>query len=78
MSQPIIGRGGNLYFFFHQAKNTNLVEDVEIRLPVMFRRIPRYESRLHAKGGNPKLARGFWAQGQGGDQGKSPSAGPRL
>ena len=36
MSQPIIGRGGHLVFSIG-PKNTNLVEDVEILLPVKFR-----------------------------------------
>ena len=36
MSQPIRGQGGHLVFPFG-LKNTNLVEDVEILLPVKFR-----------------------------------------
>ena len=36
MSQPIRGKGGNLVFPIG-PKNTNLVEDVEILLPVKFR-----------------------------------------
>ena len=36
MSQPIRGQGGNLFFMIGR-KNTNLVEDVEILLPVKFR-----------------------------------------
>ena len=39
MSQPIRGQGGHLVFRIG-PKNTNLVEDVEILLPVKFRRIP--------------------------------------
>ena len=39
MSQPIRGQGGDLVFPIG-PKNTNLVEDVEILLPVKFRRIP--------------------------------------
>ena len=39
MSQPIRGQGGHLVFPIGQ-KNTNLVEDVEILLPVKFRWIP--------------------------------------
>ena len=39
MSQQIIGRGGHLLFPIH-LKNTNLVEGVEILLPIKFRRIP--------------------------------------
>ena len=35
MSQPIRGQGGHLVFPFG-PKNTNLVEDVEILLPVKF------------------------------------------
>ena len=36
MSQPIRGQGGHLVFPI-DPKNTNLVEDVEILLPVKFR-----------------------------------------
>ena len=36
MSQPIRGQGGHLVFPIG-PKNTNLVEDVEILLPVKFR-----------------------------------------
>ena len=36
MSQPIRGQGGHLVFPI-SPKNTNLVEDVEILLPVKFR-----------------------------------------
>ena len=36
MSQPIIGQGGHLVFPIG-PKNTNLVENVEILLPVKFR-----------------------------------------
>ena len=39
MSQPIRTQGGNLVFHSGQ-KNTNLLEDVEILLPVKFRWIP--------------------------------------
>ena len=39
MSQPIRGRGGHLGFPIG-PKNTNLVEHIEILLPVKFRRIP--------------------------------------
>ena len=39
MSQPIRGHGGHLVFLI-DPKNTNLVEDVEILLPVKFRWIP--------------------------------------
>ena len=39
MSQPIRGQGGHLVFLI-RPKNTNLVEDVEILLPVKFRWIP--------------------------------------
>ena len=39
MSQPIRGQGGHLVFRIG-TKNTNLVEDVEILLPVKFRWIP--------------------------------------
>ena len=39
MSQPIRGQGGHLVFPI-SPKNTNLVEDVEILLPVKFRSIP--------------------------------------
>ena len=35
MSQPIRGKGGHLVFQIG-LKNTNLVEDVEILLPVKF------------------------------------------
>ena len=35
MSQPIRGQGGHFVFLIGQ-KNTNLVEDVEILLPVKF------------------------------------------
>ena len=38
MSQPIRGQGGHLVFPI-DPKNTNLVEDVEIYLPVKFRQI---------------------------------------
>ena len=36
MSQPIRGKGGHLFYPI-SPKNTNLVEDVEILLPVKFR-----------------------------------------
>ena len=36
MSQPIRGQGGHLVFPIG-LKNTNLVEDVEILLPIKFR-----------------------------------------
>ena len=39
MSQPIRGQGGHLVFPIG-PKNTNLVEDVEILLPIKFRWIP--------------------------------------
>ena len=39
MSQPIIGQGGHFLFPIGPT-NTNLVEDVEILLPVKFRLIP--------------------------------------
>ena len=39
MSQPIRGQGGHFVFLIG-PKNTNLVEDVEILLPVKFRLIP--------------------------------------
>ena len=39
MSQPIRGQGGHLVFPIG-PKNTNLVEDVEIMLPIKFRWIP--------------------------------------
>ena len=39
MSQPIRGQGGHLVFPI-DPKNTNLVEDIEILLPVKFRWIP--------------------------------------
>ena len=39
MSQPIRGQGGHLVFPI-RPKNTNLVEDIEISLPVKFRWIP--------------------------------------
>ena len=39
MSQPIRGQGGHLVFPIC-PKNTNLVKDIEILLPVKFRRIP--------------------------------------
>ena len=39
MSQPIRGQGGHLVFPIG-PKNTNLVEDVEILLPIKFRGIP--------------------------------------
>ena len=39
MSQPIRGQGGHLVFPI-RPKNTNLVEDVEILLPIKFHRIP--------------------------------------
>ena len=39
MSQPIRGQGGHLVFPI-SPKNTNLVEDVEILLPIKFRWIP--------------------------------------
>ena len=38
MSQPIRGQGGHLVFPIN-PKNTNLVEDVEIYLPVKFSQI---------------------------------------
>ena len=38
MSQPIRGQGGHLVFLI-DPKNTNLVEDVEINLPVKFGQI---------------------------------------
>ena len=39
MSQPIRGQGGHLVFPI-SPKNTNLVEDVEIYLPVKFCQTP--------------------------------------
>ena len=39
MSQPIKGQGGHLVFQVSTKKNTNLVEDVDILLPVKFRGI---------------------------------------
>ena len=39
MSQPIRGKGGHVVFSIG-PKNTNLVEDIEILLPVKFSRIP--------------------------------------
>ena len=39
MSQQIKGQGGHLVFSIG-TKNTNLVEDVEILLPVKFHQIP--------------------------------------
>ena len=39
MSQPIRGQGGHLVFSIG-PKNINLVEDVEIYLPVKFHQIP--------------------------------------
>ena len=39
MSQPIRGQGGHLVFPIG-PKNTNLVEDIEILLPVKFHLIP--------------------------------------
>ena len=39
MSQPIRGQGGHFVFPIG-PKNTNLVEDVEIYLPVKFCQIP--------------------------------------
>ena len=39
MSQPIRGQGGYLVFLIG-LKNTNLVENVEILLPVKFGQIP--------------------------------------
>ena len=38
MSQPIMGHGGHLFLPIG-PKNTDLVKDVEILLPVIFRRI---------------------------------------
>ena len=40
MCQPIRRKGGHLVFFRLAPKNTTLVEDVEILLPVKFRWIP--------------------------------------
>ena len=39
MSRPIRGQGGHLVFPIG-PKNTNLIEDIKILLPVKFRRIP--------------------------------------
>ena len=39
MSQPIRGPGGHLVFPIG-PKNTNLVEDIKMLLPVKFRQIP--------------------------------------
>ena len=39
MSQPIRGQGGHLVFPIG-PKNTNLVEDVEMLIPIKFRWIP--------------------------------------
>ena len=36
MSQPIRGQGGHFGFFFDRPPKTNLVEDIEILLPVKF------------------------------------------
>ena len=48
MSQPIRGQGGHLVFPIC-PKNTNLLEDIEILLPVMFRRILFSEFRGEVK-----------------------------
>ena len=40
MSQPIRGQGSHLFFFQSAQKNTNLVEGIEILLPIKFRWIP--------------------------------------
>ena len=39
MSRPIRGQGGHLVFLIN-PKNINLVEDVEMLLPIKFRLIP--------------------------------------
>ena len=48
MSQPIRGQGYHLVFPI-SPKNTNLVEDVEILLPIKFRRIPFSGFRVENK-----------------------------
>ena len=67
MSQQIIGQGGDFVFPIH-LKNTNLVEGVEILLPIKFRRIPFTVSEEKSKmpscfSDRPekhKLGRGRW------------------
>ena len=48
MSQPIRGQGGHLGFLIG-PKNTNLVEHIEILLPVKFHRIPFSSLREEVK-----------------------------
>ena len=55
MSQPIRGQGGHLVFSIG-PNNTNLVEDVEILLPVKFRWIPysRFRAEVENVSANQK------------------------
>ena len=48
MSQPIRGQGGYLVFLI-SLKNASLVEDVEILLPIKFRRISFTVSEENSK-----------------------------
>ena len=65
MSQPIRGQGGHLVFTMG-PKNTNLVEDIEILLPVKFRWIPfsgfreEVENVSANRPEKHKLGRGRW------------------
>ena len=52
MSQQIIGQGGHFVFPIH-LKNTNLVEGVEILLPIKFPRIPFTVSEEKSKMSRP-------------------------
>ena len=57
MSQQIIGQGGHFVFPIH-LKNTNLVEGVEILLPIKFRRIPFTVSEEKSKMSQPIRGQG--------------------
>ena len=57
MSQQIIGQGGHFVFTIH-LKNTNLVESVEILLPIKFRRIPFTVSEEKSKMSQPIRGQG--------------------
>ena len=57
MSPQIIGQGGHFVFPIH-LKNSNLVEGVEILLPIKFRRIPFTVSEENSKMSQPIRGQG--------------------
>ena len=65
MSQPIRGQGGHLVFPIG-SKNTNLVKDIKILLPVKFHQIPFSSFRGEVKNvsANQKPGRPSWFSDQ--------------